>query len=107
MIFRKTKDDPTPRGFAKPIWAVLGVVTGGLSAMMGIGGGTIGVPLLNFLGYDIRRAVGTSAAIGFIIGLPRRRRAAALLAWLCEPCRCGHHHSADQQLCPCGREIGP
>ena len=38
--------------------------------MMGIGGGTIGVPLLNFLGYDIRRAVGTSAAIGFIIGLP-------------------------------------
>jgi uncharacterized membrane protein YfcA len=70
MIFRKTKDDPTPRGFAKPIWAVLGVVTGGLSAMMGIGGGTIGVPLLNFLGYDIRRAVGTSAAIGFIIGLP-------------------------------------
>ncbi|MFG6500481.1 sulfite exporter TauE/SafE family protein [Sulfitobacter sp. 1A13191] len=70
MIFRKTKDDPTPRGFAKPIWAILGVVTGGLSAMMGIGGGTIGVPLLNFLGYDIRRAVGTSAAIGFIIGLP-------------------------------------
>lgn len=37
---------------------------------MGIGGGTIGVPLLNFLGYDIRRAVGTSAAIGFLIGLP-------------------------------------
>ncbi|MEM5543987.1 sulfite exporter TauE/SafE family protein [Sulfitobacter sp. AS92] len=70
MIFRKTKDDPTPRGFAKPIWAVLGVITGGLSAMMGIGGGTIGVPLLNFLGYDIRRAVGTSAAIGFVIGLP-------------------------------------
>lgn len=38
--------------------------------MMGIGGGTIGVPLLNFLGYDIRRAVGTSSAIGFLIGLP-------------------------------------
>jgi len=37
---------------------------------MGIGGGTIGVPVLNFRGYDIRRAVGTSAAIGFIIGLP-------------------------------------
>ncbi|SDG29218.1 sulfite exporter TauE/SafE family protein [Sulfitobacter delicatus] len=70
MIFRKTKDDPTPRGFAKPVWAVLGTITGALSAMMGIGGGTIGVPLLNFLGYDIRRAVGTSAAIGFIIGLP-------------------------------------
>ncbi|MGJ8546200.1 MAG: sulfite exporter TauE/SafE family protein [Sulfitobacter sp.] len=70
MIFRRTKDGPEPRGFSKTVWAVLGTVTGGLSAMMGIGGGTIGVPLLNFLGYDIRRAVGTSAAIGFIIGLP-------------------------------------
>jgi hypothetical protein len=38
--------------------------------MMGIRGGTVCVPMLNFLGYDIRRAVGTSAAIGFIIGLP-------------------------------------
>ncbi|SDX58062.1 sulfite exporter TauE/SafE family protein [Litoreibacter albidus] len=70
MILRTTKDDPEPRGFSKLIWAALGTVTGALSAMMGIGGGTIGVPLLNFLGYDIRRAVGTSAAIGFIIGLP-------------------------------------
>jgi uncharacterized membrane protein YfcA len=70
MIFRPTKDEPVPRGFSKRVWVVLGGVTGALSAMMGIGGGTIGVPLLNFLGYDIRRAVGTSSAIGFIIGLP-------------------------------------
>mgnify|MGYP002359202447 CR=1 FL=1 len=70
MIFRKTKDDPTPRGFPKSVWAALGVVTGALSAMMGIGRGTIGVPLLNFLGYDIRRALGTPAAIGFLIRLP-------------------------------------
>lgn len=70
MIFRKTTDDLAVRSFPKQVWAALGVVTGALSAMMGIGGGTIGVPLLNFLGYDIRRAVGTSAAIGFIIGLP-------------------------------------
>ncbi len=70
MIFRKTSDAPAVRSFSKPVWAALGTLTGALSAMMGIGGGTIGVPLLNFLGYDIRRAVGTSAAIGFIIGLP-------------------------------------
>lgn len=38
--------------------------------MMGIGGGIVCVPLLNFLGYDIRKAVGTSAAIGFLVGLP-------------------------------------
>ncbi|AUH32143.1 sulfite exporter TauE/SafE family protein [Paracoccus tegillarcae] len=70
MILRKGRADPEPRSFSKPVWAFFGVITGTLSAMMGIGGGTIGVPLLNFLGYDIRRAVGTSAAIGFLIGLP-------------------------------------
>ncbi|SDE01977.1 hypothetical protein SAMN05421538_103262 [Paracoccus isoporae] len=70
MILRKGRADPEPKGFSRPVWALFGVFTGTISAMMGIGGGTIGVPLLNFLGYDIRRAVGTSAAIGFIIGLP-------------------------------------
>lgn len=70
MIFRKPRDEAAPREFSRGVWAALGVFTGAASAMMGIGGGTIGVPLLNFLGYDIRRAVGTSAAIGFIIGLP-------------------------------------
>jgi uncharacterized membrane protein YfcA len=70
MIFRKTAESDTPRHFSKPVWAALGVLAGGISAMMGIGGGTVCVPILNFLGYDIRRAVGTSAAIGFIIGLP-------------------------------------
>ncbi|SES35973.1 hypothetical protein SAMN04490244_11250 [Tranquillimonas rosea] len=70
MIFRKPSGAPEPRSFSRPVWAGLGVLAGAVSAMMGIGGGTVCVPLLNFLGYDIRRAVGTSAAIGFIIGLP-------------------------------------
>ncbi len=70
MMIRKGGDIDSPRDFSRPVWAVLGVIAGAISAMMGIGGGTICVPLLNFLGYDIRRAVGTSAAIGFIIGLP-------------------------------------
>lgn len=70
MILRKGRSDPEPKGFSRPVWAGLGTLAGTLSAMMGIGGGTICVPLLNFLGYDIRRAVGTSAAIGFLIGVP-------------------------------------
>ena len=28
------------------------------------------MPVLSFLGYDIRRAVGTSSALGLVIGLP-------------------------------------
>ncbi|TRD22577.1 sulfite exporter TauE/SafE family protein [Palleronia caenipelagi] len=70
MILRNPTHSPTPRSFSKPVWATLGVMAGAISAMMGIGGGSVCVPLLSLLGYDIRKAVGTSAAIGFIIGLP-------------------------------------
>ena len=70
MVFRKIKPGAAERSFSRPVWAFFGVLAGAISAMMGIGGGTVCVPLLNFLGYDIRRAVGTSAAIGFIIGVP-------------------------------------
>lgn len=70
MILRKPNPKPEPRSFSKPVWAGMGVFAGSVSAMMGIGGGTVCVPTLSFLGYDIRKAVGTSAAIGFIIGLP-------------------------------------
>ncbi len=70
MVLRKNGDGVEPRNFSKPVWAGFGVFAGTVSSMMGIGGGTVCVPLLNFLGYDIRRAVGTSAAIGFVIGLP-------------------------------------
>lgn len=70
MIFRKPGNSGPPRSFSPRAWAATGVFAGAISAMMGIGGGTVCVPVLNFLGYDIRRAVGTSAAIGFVIGLP-------------------------------------
>lgn len=70
MVLRKPKTEVAPRTFSKPVWVGLGVFAGGVSAMMGIGGGTVCVPTLSFLGYDIRKAVGTSAAIGFVIGLP-------------------------------------
>ena len=70
MIFRKPGNDGSPRSFSPGVWTATGMSAGAISAMMGIGGGTVCVPVLNFLGYDIRRAGGTSAAIGFVIGLP-------------------------------------
>lgn len=70
MVLVKDRETNETKNPPKSVWAVLGVIAGSLSAMMGIGGGTICVPVLNFLGYDIRRAVGTSAAIGLIIALP-------------------------------------
>ncbi|MGB0833461.1 MAG: sulfite exporter TauE/SafE family protein [Psychrobium sp.] len=44
--------------------------TGFFSAMVGIGGGTISVPLLTLFNYPAHKAVGTAAAIGLLISLP-------------------------------------
>lgn len=70
LMLRNPAERQNPRSFAKPVWAALGVMAGALSALMGIGGGSICVPILALLGYDIRKAVGTASAIGFVIGLP-------------------------------------
>ena len=43
---------------------------GFISAMVGIGGGTLSVPILTAFSYPARKAVGTAAGIGLIISLP-------------------------------------
>ena len=41
-----------------------------VSVMMGLGGGTVGVPTLTLLGVPIHRAVGTAAGLGSAIAIP-------------------------------------
>ena len=48
---------------------VFGFIVGFISAIMGIGGAIMNVPILKFFGYSINKAIGTAAAIGFIIAL--------------------------------------
>ena len=48
---------------------ITGVVSGFISAPMGIGGAVMNVPILKFFGYPINKAIGSAAAIGFIIAL--------------------------------------
>jgi hypothetical protein len=55
-----------PRG---PGYAAAGGVIGALSALVGIGGGSMTVPLLVWRGVTPVRAVGTSSACGIFIGL--------------------------------------
>ena len=43
---------------------------GGISAMMGIGAGTLGVPLMTAFSVPVHRAVGTAAGLGLVIGVP-------------------------------------
>ena len=48
---------------------VLGLIVGFISAIMGIGGAVMNVPILKFFGYSINKAIGSAAAIGFLIAL--------------------------------------
>ncbi len=48
----------------------LPLAVGMFSVVMGIGGGTLGVPILSAFKFPIRRAVGTASAIGLIIAVP-------------------------------------
>jgi uncharacterized membrane protein YfcA len=48
---------------------ILGFIVGFVSAPMGIGGAVMNVPILKFFGYSINRAIGSAAAIGFLIAV--------------------------------------
>ena len=52
----------------KALWGV-GLGIGSLSAMMGIGGGTISVPFLHACNVDMKRAIAISTTLGFPIAL--------------------------------------
>jgi uncharacterized membrane protein YfcA len=59
--------EQVPRGIRGGLLATL---IGGVSAVMGIGGGTLAVPTLNLCGHPIHRAVGTAAFFGLLISVP-------------------------------------
>ena len=48
---------------------ILGSLSGFFAAPMGIGGGSINVPILKMFGYSINQAIGSSAAIGFLVSI--------------------------------------
>ena len=50
-----------------PARIIAGIISGFISAPMGIGGAVMNVPILKFFGYPINKAIGSAATGGFII----------------------------------------
>ena len=59
-----------PRPLPALLRQAVAALVGGLSAMMGVGGGTLGLPFLVLLGVPVGMAVGTAAGLGVLIALP-------------------------------------
>lgn len=60
-------------GDAQPDQPLRGIYAGFLglfSTIMGIGGGTFGVPIMTLYGAPIHRAVGTSSGLGILVAVP-------------------------------------
>ena len=69
FIFIREKMGEKPKSVGTFIKSITGAFMGFMSVPLGIGGGSLGVPFMRLFGYPIREAIGTSAAIGFIISL--------------------------------------
>ena len=70
MFLSSKNDSPKERKIPnKGLLTILTTITGGLSAIIGIGGGALLVPLLTFFSVDMKKAIGCASACGIVIAL--------------------------------------
>ncbi len=69
LILLKEKNEKVISEIKIHLKIILGFLVGFISAPMGIGGAVMNVPILKFFGYSINKAIGSAAAIGFLIAL--------------------------------------
>ena len=69
FIFVREKLMENPKKISDFVKNISGVIIGFISVPLGIGGGSLMVPFMRTFGYDIRKSIGTAAAVGFLIAL--------------------------------------
>ena len=69
FIFLREKLVDDPKQISNLIKNISGILIGFISIPLGIGGGSLMVPFMRTFGYDIRKSIGTAAAVGFLIAV--------------------------------------
>jgi|TARA_Y100000389_G_scaffold93252_1_gene89949 uncharacterized membrane protein YfcA len=69
FIFLREKLVENPKRISDVVKNISGILIGFISVPLGIGGGSLMVPFMRTIGYDIRKSIGTAAATGFLIAV--------------------------------------
>ncbi len=69
FIFLREQLVESPKVISNIVKKISGIIIGFISVPLGIGGGSLMVPFMRTFGYDIRKSIGTAAAIGFLIAV--------------------------------------
>ena len=69
FIFLREQLVENPKKISNFIKNISGLLIGFISVPLGIGGGSLMVPFMRTFGYDIRKSIGTAAAVGFLIAI--------------------------------------
>ena len=69
FIFVRERLMENPKNISDMIKNFSGIIIGFISVPLGIGGGSLMVPFMRTFGYDIRKSIGTAAAVGFLIAV--------------------------------------
>ena len=69
FIFLREKLVENPKKISNFIKNISGIIIGFISVPLGIGGGSLMVPFMRTFGYNIRKSIGTAAAVGFLIAV--------------------------------------
>ena len=69
FIFIREKLLENPKKISDLVKNISGILIGFISVPLGIGGGSLMVPFMRTFGYDIRKSIGTAAAVGILIAV--------------------------------------
>ncbi len=69
QMFFNLYPKPKRQNFSPMFYHVMGLILGFISSLVGLAGGSLFVPFLNYVGLDMHKAVGTSTGLALAIAL--------------------------------------